>query len=814
MAPLFNLHFEHSGFLVAVAIGICLTASWSVAMLAIDLATIRTHGPPTDSGAAQERGWLGWRHVALALAAGLGVWATHFIAMLAYRPDLLLRYDAVTTIASALAGILLVGVPLVLVTCVRSRAVRIVAAAVAGAGIWCMHALGLLGMRDCVHVFSWSTNLAGAVIGTALMAGWQISRHWSRSRPATCVLFALAICSTHFIALSGDIVIGSLTNARGGMLSPGLVAACMIFGVSVTCLASLLTFARFKSTREAEAHALKAVMESMSDGLVFIDGDARLRHFNRRFLELFAIPAGAIVPGLTIEAFLDAIALYRCWTAEKHAAVDAAMQQWVSIDADFDRECDMEDGRTYRMQCRAMPGKGVVLTFNDVSAERQALSNLTHLAYHDPLTGLRNRRALREEKETRVDLGKPFSLLLIDLDDFKRINDAFGHAVGDRLLVHVAAALTRMLPANSFVARMGGDEIAILASQTGDAAMALAETIVATLSTAVVINGCRLLPSCSIGISTCEAGCTPDDLMKRADMALYEAKRRGRRRAQAYVPGLAERLAERQRIVDDLHEAVQTGGFVLAFQPVVDLTSGITTGYEALIRWNHPTRGWIPPGIFIPIAEECGLIEDIGRWVMMEACRHLAGWSAHLHVAINISAAQLKSDGLLHSLTHAILIHGVAAERVEIEITETALIDDAVRTAGMIDRIRKIGIRVALDDFGTGQSSLAHLRDFRFDRLKIDRSFVVHAATDPRCMAVLRATVAIGKELGVLTHAEGVETREQLEVLRAIGCDVAQGYLVGRPVVPFSDLAVPLEHVPAERHIAPGTRASATRLAA
>ena len=794
MAPLFNLHFEHSGFLVAVAIGICLTASWSVAMLAIDLATIRTHGPPTDSGAAQERGWLGWRHVALALAAGLGVWATHFIAMLAYRPDLLLRYDAVTTIASALAGILLVGVPLVLVTCVRSRAVRIVAAAVAGAGIWCMHALGLLGMRDCVHVFSWSTNLAGAVIGTALMAGWQISRHWSRSRPATCVLFALAICSTHFIALSGDIVIGSLTNARGGMLSPGLVAACMIFGVSVTCLASLLTFARFKSTREAEAHALKAVMESMSDGLVFIDGDARLRHFNRRFLELFAIPAGAIVPGLTIEAFLDAIALYRCWTAEKHAAVDAAMQQWVSIDADFDRECDMEDGRTYRMQCRAMPGKGVVLTFNDVSAERQALSNLTHLAYHDPLTGLRNRRALREEKETRVDLGKPFSLLLIDLDDFKRINDAFGHAVGDRLLVHVAAALTRMLPANSFVARMGGDEIAILASQTGDAAMALAETIVATLSTAVVINGCRLLPSCSIGISTCEAGCTPDDLMKRADMALYEAKRRGRRRAQAYVPGLAERLAERQRIVDDLHEAVQTGGFVLAFQPVVDLTSGITTGYEALIRWNHPTRGWIPPGIFIPIAEECGLIEDIGRWVMMEACRHLAGWSAHLHVAINISAAQLKSDGLLHSLTHAILIHGVAAERVEIEITETALIDDAVRTAGMIDRIRKIGIRVALDDFGTGFASLTHLLTLPVDIIKIDKTFVDHLTPDNVSMTIVESLIWIAERLNIRIVAEGVESEEQAELLQAAGCVLGQGYLYAPAVDRQRTTAILLDH--------------------
>jgi len=287
-----------------------------------------------------------------------------------------------------------------------------------------------------------------------------------------------------------------------------------------------------------------------------------------------------------------------------------------------------------------------------------------------------------------------------------------------------------------------------------------------------------------VGISIFDGDSTPGELMKRADMALYEAKRLGRKRSQAYLPGLAERLVERQRIIDDLHEAVQNGGFELAFQPFVDLASGRTTGYEALIRWNHPARGWISPDIFIPIAEDCGLIEEIGRWVVMESCRQLAGWSSHLHVAINISARQLKSDAVLHSLAQAMLVHGVAADRIEVEITETALIADAALTASMIDRIRRMGIRVALDDFGTGHSSLAHLRDFRFDRIKIDRSFVTSAATDPRSMAVLRATAAIGHELGVLTHAEGVETREQVALLRSIGCDAIQGYFVGRPVIP------------------------------
>ncbi len=790
MPILFNLHFHHSVYLVAVAVGICLTAGWSVALLTTDMTNAREREP------------IGWRHAALALAAGLGVWATHFIAILAYRPDLLLRYDPGLTLISAIVGIAVIGLPMVVTTQVRSRRGRIAAATCAGAGIWCMHAVGITGMTDCAHFFSWWTNGAGLLVGMAVLATWQISDTLSRSRPLGCMMFALAVCLTHFLSLSGDTVVSSVNEAEGGVLSPGLVAACMTFAVSVTCLGSLLSFSRFKTTREEEARALKAVLESMSDGLVFIGIDGRLRHYNARFLDLFDTPADAITPGLTIDAFIDIVAAHRGWAPAKRALVGTAMTQWVADACSFDRECEMEDGRIYQMQCRPVARQGVVLTFNDVSAERRALGNLTHLAYHDPLTGLGNRRALREQKEAWIAAGAPFSLLLIDLDEFKRINDAFGHGVGDKLLVHVATELRKALPADSVIARMGGDEIAILAAEIGDAATAMADDIVAHLSAPVVIDGRRLLPSCSIGIACFAGDLSPDDLMKRADMALYEAKRLGRRRAQPYVAGLAEHLAERHQIIDDLHDAVQQGGFALAFQPVIELSSGTTTGYEALIRWNHPARGWIAPDVFIPIAEECGLIEDIGRWVIMEACRHLAGWSPHLHVAINVSAVQLKSEALLHHLTQAILVHGIAPDRVEVEITETALIDDAAKTAAMVDRIRRIGIRVALDDFGTGQSSLAHLRDFRFDRIKIDRSFVVRAGSDRRSMAILRSIVGIGKELGVLTHAEGVETKEQLDLLRAIGCDAVQGYLVGKPVVPFSGATGP-SRTGAERAHAP-----------
>ena len=764
--------FPYAGALLTVAIGICLTAGWSVALLTAELSRTRTAGSPD------------WRHGALILSAGLGVWATHFSAMLAYRPDLTLSYAPGLTALSALIGIGLVGLPCAALTAVRRRGMRIALAALAGGGIWCMHAVGIAGMTNCQHSYSRTTNLIGAAAGIAAFVTWQARVRWPRPRIAGALFFAAAVCGTHFASLSGDIVRGHVAALHQTIFSPGLVAACIVFAVSVACLACLLTVAQIRSRREREGQALKAVIESMSDGLVFIDAGGSLRHFNRRFLHLFDTPVGLLAPGMTIDRFLDIVAHHRNWNPAKRDLVGGAMKTWAVSTDSFDRECEMEDGRTYLMQCRPVPSQGVVLTFNDVTAERQAMLDLSYLAHHDTLTGLHNRRALQDRTQAMLDEDARFSLLLMDLDEFKQVNDTFGHAVGDKLLIHCATLLRTMMAADSFVARMGGDEIAILVARDAGEALQVAQAIVERLATPVTIDGRRIVPGCSVGVAEWRRGLSAEDLMKRADMALYEAKRTGRRRARGYEAGLAERLLDRQAIIEGLHDAIQTGGFVLAFQPVVALGSGMTSGYEALIRWHHPVRGWVPPDLFIPIAEESGLIEEIGRWVIAEACRQLAGWSPHLHVAINVSAAQLCSDALLHHLSEAIAIHGLAPDRIEIEITETALMHDAATVAGCLERVRGMGVRIALDDFGTGQSSLSHLRDFRFDRIKIDRSFVVRAATDPRSMAVLRATAAIGHELGVLTHAEGVETREQVALLRSIGCDAIQGYFVGRPVIP------------------------------
>ncbi|MBW6528520.1 EAL domain-containing protein [Sphingomonas sp. RHCKR7] len=771
-------HLPYSGYLLAVAIGICVTAAWSVSLLTVEL----SRAPRLK---------LGWRHAALTLSAGLGVWATHFSAMLAYRPDLLIEYDPLLTGVSAGVSIALVGIPCAVLTRPLGRSARLSLAVIAGGGIWCMHATGLAGMMACRHGYSWGTNVLGAASGVGLFAIWQMKRRWPRPRLAGTLFFSTSVCAIHFISLSGDTVLARMSTLHGSLVSPGLIAACIVFAVSATSLSCLLFASQIRSRREREERTLKAIIGSMSDGLVFVDSRGRLSHYNQRFLDLFDTPSDALSSGMTIDRFLDVVARFRRWTPQKRDMVGVALKAWSTSADSFDRECDMEDGRTYLMHGRPVPGEGVVLTFTDVTAERRAMGELTHLAHHDTLTGLGNRRALAEQTNLMMDRASAFSLLLIDLDEFKQVNDAFGHTVGDKLLLHCADRLRSMLGDTGFLARMGGDELAILVFESEDRAMRIAQTAVELLAGPVTIDGCRIVPGCSIGVATWRLGISSEDLMKQADIALYEAKRTGRRRACRYEEGLAERLTTRQEIIEGLHDAIQNGGFALAFQPVVDLADGAVSGYEALIRWHHPRRGWIPPNVFVPVAEECGLVGEIGRWVIHHACEQLATWPPHLSVAINVSAVQLGSDKVLDELAAAIALHGLGAERLEVEITETALIGNPAMAASRLERLRAMGFRVALDDFGTGQSSLSHLQEFRFDRIKIDRSFVERAISDPRSMAILRATVAIGHDLGVTTHAEGVEAVEQVDLLRSIGCDAIQGYLVGRPVIPTAANPLP-----------------------
>ncbi|WP_234902088.1 bifunctional diguanylate cyclase/phosphodiesterase [Agrobacterium rubi] len=410
-------------------------------------------------------------------------------------------------------------------------------------------------------------------------------------------------------------------------------------------------------------------------------------------------------------------------------------------------------------------------------SERRA----TQMSLTDTLTGLSNRLALQRRIDQDFYSKKRFKLLLIDLDRFKSVNDTYGHSFGDKLLVEVAVRITKIVGATGFSARLGGDEMAVLVYEDLDTAMRVANGIVKAIAEPFSIDGIAVSIGCSVGLCCTDNAANVTELMQRTDVALYESKRRGRGQATYYESGMLEAIVERRTLETDMRSAIDNNQFYLVYQPVMDLRNNKIVGYEALIRWDHPSRGMIPPAHFIPIAEETGLIVEIGCWVLNEACREAATWANDNHVAVNVSAVQFRSPQLLFHLTAALDKSGLPAQRLEIELTETAIVEDGEQIAYTLTAIRALGVKIAMDDFGTGYSSLTHLRDLPFDRIKIDRSFVATAETDRHSFAVLSGLVHIAQKMEIALLAEGVETEGQLELLRSIGCDTIQGYLVGRP---------------------------------
>ena len=429
----------------------------------------------------------------------------------------------------------------------------------------------------------------------------------------------------------------------------------------------------------------------------------------------------------------------------------------------------------------------------DVTERKHLESELVRLAFHDPLTGLANRALLNDRVAHAIERHERepgmLGMLMIDVDDFKRVNDAHGHETGDRLLVAVAERLKASVRGGATIARLGGDEFSILLEGLTDdaAALVVAQRVVRALDRPLRLDGATISARVSVGVAVDVTGRRPATwLMRSADTAMYEAKRLGKGRWQAYDP--AAHLASAKRLVleNELRRAVDRKQFVLAYQPITDLRSGDIVGTEALIRWNHPTRGIVPPGEFISILESTGLISPVGRWVVDEACRQAAIWTRQLPslrwTAVNVSAAQLRSDDFTGWVREAIATHGLDPSRLTLEVTESLALDDAIETVERLHALRDLGLTIAVDDFGTGYSSLAYLRRLPIDKLKIDRTFVDGLGTDPEAMAVARAIVDLAKGLRLTTVAEGIEQRHQAEILVALGCELGQGFLFAKPL--------------------------------
>ena len=436
---------------------------------------------------------------------------------------------------------------------------------------------------------------------------------------------------------------------------------------------------------------------------------------------------------------------------------------------------------------------GAVMVFHDVSAARAQSLRMSYLAQHDSLTDLPNRILLKDRLTQAMTLAcrhqQKLALLFLDVDRFKHINDSLGHAVGDRLLQSVAQRLVGCVRSSDTVSRQGGDEFVVLLSEithSQDAAV-VAEKILLTLATPHRIEQHELHVTASIGIVTYpDDGTEAETLMKNADFAMYHAKDAGRNNYQFFVPDMNFRAVERQSLENDLRHALKRQEFVLHYQPKINLETGSIIGVEALVRWRHPQRGLVPPKQFIPVAEECGFIVPMGRWVLREACRQARAWQdaglPPLRIAINTSAVELRANDFIAGVRAILRETGLEPRYLELELTETFLMQDSKSTAAVLKELKDIGVHLALDDFGTGYSSLSYVKRFPIDTLKIDQSFVRDLATDADDASIVSAVISMGKSLHMRVVAEGVETREQLEFLREHSCPFAQGYYFSPPV--------------------------------
>jgi len=428
-------------------------------------------------------------------------------------------------------------------------------------------------------------------------------------------------------------------------------------------------------------------------------------------------------------------------------------------------------------------------------ALREREARLAHQAFHDALTGLPNRALFLDRLEHalargRRDGGSPCAVLFLDLDRFKQVNDSLGHAAGDQLLVAVTTALCACLRDTDTLARFGGDEFALLLEEVGDlnGALRVADRLIAALAPALPVAGREIVVSTSVGLAL-SAGPedTPADLLRFADVALYRAKESGRGRCEVFYPGMGEGALARLDLEYDLRGAAERGELIVYYQPKVDLATGHTMLLEALVRWQHPTRGLVPPGEFIPLAEETGLIVPLGRWILATACRQFQAWYGAYphktapHLAVNLSPREFRDPELVTGVVATLAASGFPPDRLILEVTETVAMERIDETLATLAALKKLGVRLALDDFGMGHSSLAYLQRLPLDTLKIDRSFFTDTVQN---RSIVRAVTALAHGIGLAVTAEGLETMEQVVWAQAAGCDYGQGYYFARPLPP------------------------------
>jgi diguanylate cyclase (GGDEF)-like protein len=556
--------------------------------------------------------------------------------------------------------------------------------------------------------------------------------------------------------------------------------------------ASILTFPpgasgaglRFFAPTDHQTH-LDTVLNNMSQGVLMFDTDAQMVFCNQRFIEMYGLTPELVVAGCGLRELLDHQQAVGAFCGDREDYIVKLLDD-VAKGKTSHAVAKAADGRVFSITHKPIAGGGWIATHEDVSDRQRAEERIVHMARHDALTDLPNRTMLRERLEyelKRVKRGESLAVLCLDLDHFKSINDTLGHPIGDELLKVVAERLRRCIRESDTIARLGGDEFAIIMTsmQTPTDPVVLAKRVREAIIKPYHLDGHQILSDISIGISLAPADATePDLLLRNADMALYGAKGDGRGTYRFFEPEMDARMKARRELDMDLRKALANAEFELHYQPLVNLQDNEIAAFEALLRWNHPVRGLVSPAEFIPIAEETGLIIPLGEWVLRRACQETANWPADIKVAVNLSPAQLKSRNLTEVVIDALAASGMSAKRLQLEITETVLMQNTFNALATLQKLRALGVQIALDDFGTGYSSLSYLRSFPFDKIKIDRSFIQDLMSGAEPLAIVHAITGLAKNLNMISTAEGVETKQQLETLQALGCIEMQGYLFSR----------------------------------
>lgn len=761
------LTVDHDLRLVAIAAAICAVGSF---------VALRLFMRARASDGALRRQWL----LLAGTAAGTATWATHFLAMLAFAPSLPTGYDPfLTTLSLVIAVAALTGAFGVAGWSSKSFHPRL-GGALAGLGISAMHYTGMAGFRVAGQV-QWDMSYVAASVIASMLLG-MLAMHFARrpdswhGRYGAGLAFVLAICSLHFTGMAAVTILPDpLIDVPLGAV-PKHVMVFFIAAASALVLAiGIAAYFADKSARGEGQARLRRLANAAIEGLVIVK-DGRIVDVNTSFEELTGYRRDQVVNRGLFDTILA--------LEGDVPALDAVKNEGMLRGA---------DGRLIPVELLSKPadslGGSRVYSVRDLTEKKMAEGRIHYLAHFDSLTGLPNRssfldRLAREIREAR-ERDKSFALLSFDLDRFKEANDMFGHAAGDLVLAEIARRFTASLKGAEFAARFGGDEFFAILPDAGkpDQVMDFAERILTALRAPMMFEGNEIHIGASVGIALfpADAAAAPE-LMANADLAMYRAKDTAAGRACFFEPGMDLQMRERRNLGRDLRLALAQGEFELYYQPQSRLTDNLTIGYEALIRWHHPTRGLVPPAEFIPIAEETGLIVQIGEWVLRQACATAASWAEPYRIAVNLSPVQF-AHGALPETVHAILVEtGLSPKRLELEVTESLLISDPDTALHILRRLKGLGVSIAMDDFGTGYSSLSTLQSFPFDKIKIDRSFLDKLGKHRKAASIIRAVLALGRSLEIPVLAEGIETKAHLDFLRQEGCDEAQGYFLGRPM--------------------------------